>query len=88
VLEQLTDISLDMQQPERAGCLWGAALRLREKIGIAVQPRQKNEIMQRENRLEAILGTAVRSRIVEGKAMSLKNVLDYVMTDMSHEQIV
>lgn len=79
VLEQLTDIALDMNQPERAVRLLGAANKLRQETGLAVEPRQQSEVNRRYTRLqdtvspEAFMGLRTLDDV-----MSLSEAVVYV----------
>jgi len=71
VLEQLSDIALDMNQPERALRLLVAANKLRQDTGLAVEPRQQSEVTRRYMRLEDVLSS--------DELMTLRT-LDHAMT--------
>ena len=55
VLEQLTDIALDLKQPERAVQLLAAANKLRHDTRLAIEPRQQSEVAHRKARLDDML---------------------------------
>jgi len=79
VLEQLTDIALDMEQTERAVQLLSAANRLRQETALAVEPRQQKEVTRREARLEEMLASdEFLVQLMPEEAMTLKEAVVYV----------
>jgi hypothetical protein len=79
VLEQLTDITLDLNQPKRAALLMGAAQHLREITKLAVEPRQQPEVEHRASRLrDALSADELTNQLADGQSMSLKEAVVYV----------
>lgn len=80
VLEQLCDVALDLNNPKRAARLLGAAIRLREQVKIAIEPRQQEEFASREHRIIKALGsTAYEDLLDEGHTMALEAIIQYAV---------
>jgi predicted ATPase len=81
-LEQLADASAVYKQPERAARLLGAVESLRESIGAARQPFERQ---WQENRLEAIHSqldeAAFAALWAEGRAMTLEEAVVFALND-------
>jgi predicted ATPase/class 3 adenylate cyclase len=77
-LEGLAIVELASSAAERAACMWGAAERVREEIGIPIQPRERPEYDRHVAAArEAIGNPAFETAWQEGRIMSLREAVDF-----------
>jgi predicted ATPase/DNA-binding SARP family transcriptional activator len=83
-LERLADVAIMLQQSERAARLLGAAEALRQSTGADLFPYQLEDY---EGDLEILRSqldeTALRIHWVEGRAMDVKQAVEYALTGQS-----
>jgi predicted ATPase/DNA-binding SARP family transcriptional activator len=83
-LERLADVAIMLQQSERAARLLGAAEALRQSTGADLFPYQLEDYERDLEILRSQLDeTALRIHWVEGRAMDVKQAVEYALTGQS-----
>jgi predicted ATPase/DNA-binding SARP family transcriptional activator len=77
VLEQLTNLALELRLGETSAILWGAAKQLRANYQLAIEPRQQPELDSIEANIRKTLGEAYSTSLERGRRLSLKEAVDF-----------